>query len=79
MHKAYAGSAFSFWSNWSRAEAATAIWTNIVKNIFYTASTEGAFIAANAGVAGIGRQIFIAEFAIWSKLQHGIPFFTKLL
>ena len=73
MRKAYAGSAFSFWSNRARAKAATAIWTYIVKDIFYAGRTEGAFIAANAGVARIGWQILVAEFAIWSKLQHGTP------
>ncbi len=50
---------------------AFAVWTDIVERLFRTVRTERAFERTDARVRRIGREIFVATFAVRFKRQHG--------
>ena len=57
-------------------KTAATVGTHIVKNVIYTVSTKRAFISTNTRFCGVRREVFVAEFAVWTKFQH---FVTSLI
>src|SRR5882757_11410637 len=54
-----------------RHEPTAAIGADIEQHILDARRAERAFIAADAGVGCVGRQILLAAFAVGPELQHG--------
>ena len=60
-----------FWPDWARYKTSATVWANIAEWTFNTVRTEGALITADACLLGIGRQIAVAQFTVWTNFQHG--------
>lgn len=52
----------------------TAVGADILKGVFNAIGTEGAFIAADSGVRGFGRQVAVTKFTIGAQLKHGASY-----
>ena len=76
MFKADARSTRHRGSNRAFGETTATVGTHIVENSFYTVRTKRAFISTNARFRGVRREVFVAEFAVWTKFQH---FVTSLI
>ena len=55
-----------------REKAATTVRADVVENVVHTCRAEGAFVAADTRVFGVGGQVGVAQFAVGSQGEHGI-------
>src|SRR5687768_9103715 len=56
--------------HWSRREPASAVRTDVAKDIVDARGAERALEATDAGVLGVWRQRSIAVFAVGSQFEH---------
>ncbi len=48
-------------------EVATTCGADVVQHLFDALDAISAFVAANPGVSRIGRQVAVAQFAVWAQ------------
>ena len=68
---AYAGAALDRRADRPRREAAAAVRADVVQHRLDAMGAEGAFVAADAGLRRVRRQVLVAALAVGAELQHG--------
>tara|TARA_Y100000052_G_scaffold27590_2_gene37015 strand:- start:4497 stop:4757 length:261 start_codon:yes stop_codon:yes gene_type:complete len=79
MRERHTGSVRLRGADRARDKTTAAIGADILQPGLNAVGAEGAFIAANTGVGGVGRKICIAEFAIRSEVQGHVEIYSGLI
>ena len=59
------------WPDRAGHEVASACRADVAQDRVYAIGAVGAFVSANTRVGAVWRQVFVAEFAVWSEFKHG--------